>query len=189
MTYDIKIFYLFNNLAGKWPIFDTAIIFFADYFEYFVVAAFLLLLFFSLREMSRRDTKWFYPEKLKVFWTVIISVILSRLIITEIIRFLYCRPRPFIVYAVNQLVEENHCSFPSGHAAFFFALAMAIYFYNKKWGAWFFAAAILMTLARVVAGVHYPTDILAGAIIGISSAYAVFYFVKKNKIWLKQFYR
>ena len=171
MSIDLKIFYFFNNLAEKWPIFDTAIIFFADYFEYFVVAFFIAILFLAP----------FYKDKLKVFLTAAISVVLSRFIITEIIRFLYCRPRPFMAYAVKQLVEENHCSFPSGHAAFFFALAMAIYFYNKKWGAWFFAAAILMTLARVVAGIHYPSDILAGAVIGIFSACAVFYFVKKFK--------
>ncbi len=169
MSLDIKIFYLFNNLAGKWPIFDTAIIFFADYFEYFVVAVFLLILFLAP----------FYKDKLKLFLTAVISVVLSRLVITEIIRFLYCRPRPFMAYAVKQLVSENHCSFPSGHAAFFFALAMAVYFFNKKWGLVFFSAAILMTIARVISGVHYPTDILGGAVIGILSAYAVFYSVKK----------
>ena len=56
---------------------------------------------------------------------------------------------------------------------------MAIYFYNKKWGIVFFVAAILMALARIVAGVHYPLDILGGAAVGILSAYAVFYFAKK----------
>ncbi len=168
MSLDIKIFYLFNDLAGKWPIFDTIIIFFADYFEYFVIAAFLLLLF----------SGWFYRQKTKVFLEVLASVILSRVIITEIIRFLYCRPRPFMAYAVKQLVSENHCSFPSGHAAFFFALAMAVYFFNKKWGLVFFSAAILMTIARVISGVHYPTDILGGAIIGILSAYVVLLFLE-----------
>lgn len=171
MALDIKIFYFFNNLAGKQPVFDAAVFFIADYFEYFVIAAFLLLLF----------SKWFYPEKLKLFWTATVSVILSRLIITEIIRFLYCRPRPFTTYAVNRLVEENQCSFPSGHATFFFALAMAIYFYSKKWGWAFFTAAVLITLARIIAGVHYPIDILGGAVIGVLSAYAAFYFIKKRK--------
>ena len=79
------------------------------------------------------------------------------------------------------MVAENHCSFPSGHAAFFFALAMAVYFYNKKWGTWFFATAILITVARVIAGVHYPPDILGGAVIGIMVAYIVFYFAERTK--------
>jgi len=169
MPIDVKIFYFFNNLAGRWPIFDTVIIFFADYFGYFVAAFFISMLF----------SVPFYKNKLKIFSITVISVVLSRLVITEIIRFLYCRPRPFMAYAVSQLVDENHCSFPSGHAAFFFALAMAIYFYNKKLGAWFFAAAVLIALARVSAGIHYPTDILAGAVIGILSAYTIFFFIKK----------
>ncbi len=169
MAYDVKIFYFFNNLSGKWPIFDTATVFFADYFGYFVMAFFLAILFLAP----------FYRDKLKVFLTVAISVVLSRFVITEIIRFLYCRPRPFMVYTANQLVGEANCSFPSGHAAFFFAMAIAIYFYNKKWGTWFFSAAALITLARVVAGVHYPSDILAGAVVGILSAYMVFYFIEK----------
>ena len=86
-----------------------------------------------------------------------------------------------MAYAVKQLVSENHCSFPSGHAAFFFALAMAVYFFNKKWGLVFFSAAILMTIARVISGVHYPTDILGGAVIGVATAYIVFYFAEKIK--------
>lgn len=163
MSIDVEIFYFFNDWAGKWQIFDTAIIFFADYFEYFVVALFLTILFLAP----------FYKDKLKLFLTAVISVVLSRLVITEIIRFLYCRPRPFLAYTINHLAEDMSCSFPSGHAAFFFALAMAVYFYNKKWGYAFFAAAILMTIARVIAGVHYPADILAGAIIGILTAWAV----------------
>lgn len=167
--YDLKIFYFFNNLAGKSAVFDALVIFFSDYFQYFLVAFFILLLF----------SKWFYREKTKLFLTALTSVILSRLVITELIRFFYCRPRPFVTHVVTQLVEENHCSFPSGHAAFFFALAMAIYFYNKKWGWTFFAAALVMGIARVVAGVHYPLDIAGGAVIGIFSAYFIFYIFKR----------
>ena len=169
MPIDVKIFYFFNNLAGKSAIFDASIIFLADYFGYFVVAAFFTLLFLAP----------FYKDKSRVFLTAVISVVLSRFTITEIIRFSYCRSRPFAAHIVKQLVETNHCSFPSGHAALFFALAMAIYFYNKKWGAWFFSAAVLMGLARIIAGVHYPLDILGGAAVGILSAYAIFYFAKK----------
>ncbi|MBI2635194.1 MAG: phosphatase PAP2 family protein [Parcubacteria group bacterium] len=162
--FDLKLFYLFNNLSGKSEIFDWFAIFFADYFGYFLAVFFLAILFLAP----------FYKDKLKVFLTVAISVVLSRFVITEIIRFLYCRPRPFVAFTANQLVGEANCSFPSGHAAFFFALAMAIYFYNKKWGVWFFVAATLISVSRIVAGVHYPTDILVGAVIGIFNAYIVF---------------
>ena len=165
MTYDFKLFYLLNNLSGKSQVFDWIVIFWAEYLGWLIAVAFLAFLYFSLFSKS---------EKFRIFLVTIISVVLSRFVVTEIIRFLYCRPRPFMTYTLNQLVEDANCSFPSGHSAFFFALAMAIYFYNKKWGAWFFVAAIFISLSRIIVGVHYPVDILGGAIIGILSAYTVF---------------
>lgn len=170
--YDIKIFYFFNNLAGHSAVLNALIVFLADYLQYFLGALFLLLLFFSAYSKK---------EKLKIFWIAAISVAVARLGIVSLIRFFYHRPRPFLTLPVHQLIADNEYSFPSGHAAFFFAMAMAIYFYNKKWGAWFFAAAVLITAARVAAGVHYPTDILGGAIVGVLTAWAVFYFSKKWK--------
>ena len=167
---DVKIFYFFNNLVGKYVIFDTIVIFFADYLQYVLMIIFLSLLYF-----------WSYKrqQKLQIFLITAISMIIARLGFVNLIRFIYPRPRPFIIHQVNQLIPEGINGFPSGHAALFFAMAIAIYFYNKKWGAWFFAAVVLMALARVTAGVHYPLDILAGAIIGVFSAYLVFYFAKK----------
>lgn len=172
MAYDTDFFHLLNNLSGKSEVFDRIVIFAAEYLGWFVAAAFLAVLFFSLFSKS---------EKLKIFLTAAVSVVLSRFIIAEIIRFLYCRPRPFMAYAINHLAENTNCSFPSGHAAFFFALAMAVYFYNKKWGAWFFLAVILISLGRIIAGVHYPADILGGAVVGILSAYMVFYLIKSRR--------
>lgn len=181
MAYDTEFFYLLNNLSGKSEVFDWIIIFAAEYLEWFVAAAFLTFLYFSIFSNL---------EKWRIFLVVAVSVVLSRFIVTEIIRFLYCRPRPFMAYTINHLVDNANCSFPSGHAAFFFALAAAIYFYpvkepkasngasNKKWGAWFFVAAILISLGRIIAGVHYPLDILGGAVIGILSAYTVFNLIK-----------
>ncbi|MDO8560771.1 MAG: phosphatase PAP2 family protein [bacterium] len=165
---DIKIFFFLNNLAEQSPVFDWLVIFFAAYLQYILIALFLL---FLAKVHSLQ-------EKLHIFWVTAISVIISRLIITEFIRFLYHRPRPFLVYQAHQLMAENAYSFPSGHATFFFAFSTAIYCYNKRWGAWLYAASILMGLARVIAGVHYPSDILGGALIGIIIGYAVFRIAK-----------
>ena len=169
MAWDIKIFYLLNDLAGQSPIFDWLVIFFAAYLQYVLIALFLLLLV-STKKYSLR-------EKLRIFLVSAIAVIISRLVITELIRFLYHRPRPFLVYQTHQLIAENAYSFPSGHATFFFALATAVYFYSKRWGLWLFAGSVLMGLARIAAGVHYPSDILGGMIIGIITGWAVFHAV------------
>ena len=113
------------------------------------------------------------PENL-FFSLSAISVILARGIIVEIIRFFYDRPRPFEALGIEPLILNNGApSSPSGHAAFFFALALAVFFTNKKWGYWFFAGALLIGIARIFIGIHWPLDILAGAAVGLISAFLI----------------
>ena len=180
MALDIQLFHFFNNFAGQSRIFDTLIIFLAEYFQYLLVIVFLLLLYFS---------GYARPEKIRVFLVTIGSIIVSRLGVAELIRFFYHRPRPFLALEAHKLIansdwfySDTEWSFPSGHSAFFFAMATAIYLYNKKWGVGFFIAAILMNVSRIVAGVHYPSDILGGMIVGMLTAYVIFYFTEKRKI-------
>lgn len=172
MTLDIKLFYLFNDFVGQSRFFDLLVVFLAAYLQYFLILAFFLLLYFS--GIAKQ-------EKLRIFWAVFISVLVARIGLTELIRFFYHRPRPFVAYRVHQLLSENEWSFPSGHSAFFFAMATALYLYDKKWGLGFFIAAILMNISRIIAGVHYPSDIIGGAIVGITVAYIVFHFIEKRK--------
>lgn len=172
MSLNIEIFHLLNNLASKNTVFDALIIFLSDYLEYFIAGAFLLFLFLNAYSNS---------QKIKIFLVALVSMCVARFGIVDLIRFFYPRPRPFMVYQVNQLISEGINGFPSGHAALFFALAMSAYFYNKKWSVWFFVAAILMGLSRIIAGVHYPVDILVGAIIGALTAWAIFHMAEKIK--------
>jgi len=173
MALDINLFYFFNNLAGQSRIFDTLVVFLAGYFQYLLIAIFLLLLFFS---------GYAKQEKLRLFWITVVSTIIARLGVVELIRFLYHHPRPFVTYQVHQLLSESGWSFPSGHSAFFFAMATAIYLYNKKWGIGFFLAAILMNVSRIIAGVHYPSDIIGGAVVGMAVAYIIFYLAERTKL-------
>ncbi len=165
-TLDTQIFYTLNSLAGQSPLLDNSIVFLASYLAYALGALFLALLLFSS-----------YPkrEKWEMFLVTGAAALISRFGVVELIRFFYHRPRPFIALPdVHQLLANGSWSFPSGHAAFFFALSTAVYLYNKRWGIGFFVATILMTVSRVIAGVHYPSDILGGALIGALVAYATF---------------
>ena len=170
MTLDIQLLYFLNGLAGKSEIIDDVIVFLASYLAYLFIIAFILFLYFS---------RYSIKEKLIIFLTTFSSAIITRFGIAEIIRFFYHRPRPFLVHNLHPLLSSNSWSFPSGHAIFFFAMATAIYLYNKKWGLGFFFAALLITTARVTAGVHYPSDILGGMIIGTITAYMIFLLSKK----------
>ncbi|MBU4142796.1 phosphatase PAP2 family protein [Patescibacteria group bacterium] len=175
MNLDYYLFQQINSLAGLWPILDWLGIFLASYLQYLVVAGLLLFWFWDKSREERIKNCY-------LAGAAISAIILSRLVFTEIIRWIWFRPRPFIDHAVSSLIiHENTGSFPSGHAAFFFALAGAVYFFNRRAGQWLFAAAILISLARVFVGVHYPLDILAGALVGIFSGWLV--------VWLYKLYQ
>ncbi len=156
---------------------NSIIIFCAEYLPYIFVAIFLLILIFSKKD---------FREKIKIFIFTAISVFLSRVVITEIIRYFYYVPRPFVNNDIVPLISHAPtASFPSGHAAFFFALATAItlgHLVSKRTLSVpiiFFLGAILIGISRVMAGLHWPYDILGGAVIGILSAIALFFPFKK----------
>jgi len=165
---DFYLFQLINNLAFKWFWFDACGTFFASDFGYILI--FLLVLFLLLR--------------LKKCWKIAIKAvlagILSRMIIVNIIRWFLPRPRPFVENGVNLLMSySNEPSFPSGHAAFYFAISTVIYFYNKKIGILLFLASVLISISRIFVGIHWPSDILAGAAVGIFSGWLVNRIFKK----------
>lgn len=159
---DYFIFQKINGLAGKSVCIDSLGIFFAEYLGYFLVAILFLFLL--------KNSKKYRPIVIKG----LISAFFARFGITELIRFLWDRSRPFVENNVNLLL--NHpatSSFPSGHAAFYFGLSTIVYFYNKKLGILFLISSSLISISRVFVGVHWPSDVLAGAVIGIFSGWIV----------------
>ncbi len=164
MTIDQIIFQAINGLAHKHWLLDWLGIFLASYLNYFLVLAAIFLL---LKEKNWRQRIYF-------FCLAALSVILARGVITEIIRFFYYQPRPFLALQIQPLVNHDITgSFPSGHATAYFALALAVFYINRKLGWWFLGAAFLVGLARIFVGLHWPLDILAGAIIGLLSAFVI----------------
>ena len=151
---------------------DYLIIFFADYLAWFFVLGVIFFVFIF-------DSK----KRLYILAEALAAAIFSRFVITEIIRFFYHTERPFeTMPGVKQLIEHSTGgSFPSGHAAFFFAIAATIFIYNKRWGSLFLMTSIVMGIGRVAANLHWPVDILGGAVIAIVSSIVVHYFAKKTK--------
>ena len=88
-------------------------------------------------------------------------------ILSNIIKNILRLNRPFIDLHITPLYKEVGFSFPSEHMAVFTAIAVCMFFINKKAGYIFSFIAILVGLSRVIIGVHYPVDILGGAIVGL----------------------
>lgn len=166
MSLDLELFKFINSLAGQSRILDFFGIFFAEYLPYLLGLAAIVLIFY--------ERNW--RKRLYDFFLITGSTILARGLVTTVIRFFFYRERPYVAMpdSVIQLVSKApEASFPSGHATFFFALAVAIYYARPRAFPYFLIGAALIGLARVFAGLHYPVDILAGAILGALSAYAV----------------
>jgi undecaprenyl-diphosphatase len=95
------------------------------------------------------------------------------LLANQAIAHLWDRPRPFSAHpAATHLfaAPSLDASFPSDHAAAAFAIAVAILVFSRLAGAAFLAAATLIAVSRVVVGLHYPSDVLAGAAVGTAAA-------------------
>ncbi|WP_236113777.1 phosphatase PAP2 family protein [Maritalea mediterranea] len=72
-------------------------------------------------------------------------------------------------------------SFPSGHTTTAFALATAIYLLTGRWGALAYIGAVLIALSRIVDGVHYFSDVVAGTFLGVGGALWVYHQYRKRK--------
>jgi len=116
-------------------------------------------------------------------WAALLAIVIA-----NFIGLLIFRERPYLVSPeILQLIPPpltTH-SFPSGHTAVSFAAAAAITLGAPEIGLGAIILAVGVGLGRVAVGVHYPTDILAGAILGILCAYAVRYLRPTLTRWIK----
>ena len=109
------------------------------------------------------------PKTRKAGMAMVIALTLDILCCNVILKPFVARIRPCDVNTAVQLLIERPLdySFPSGHTASSFAAASALYFSRKK--LWIPAAILagLIGFSRLYLYVHYPTDVLAGALLGI----------------------
>ena len=155
-----------NNLANNASILTKIMFLIVDnsLLKGGVVIAVLWYLWFNENGVSLNNRK-----KIGItLWGTIIAIILGR----SLQNLLPYRTRPIFnpefnfPYQIDGL--DMFSSFPSDHAIMFFALATGVFRVSKKWGLFLYAYILLIIcLPRIYLGLHYPTDILAGAVIGI----------------------
>lgn len=100
--------------------------------------------------------------------------VISSAIITNILKYSIKRPRPYVTYPdIEKAANGGSPSFPSGHTSDAFAFATSVSIAYPKWYVIVpsYAWAGAVAYSRMDLGVHYPSDVLAGALIGAGSAY------------------
>lgn len=116
----------------------------------------------------------FYPKTRKVGIMSAVALLGSLLINNYLIKNLVQRPRPFVTFTDLRIIipTPSEFSFPSGHTSSSFAAAAVFYRHlPKKLGLPSVILAGLIGFSRLYVGVHYPTDVIAGALMGILLSY------------------
>lgn len=154
MNADYALFQVINNVAGINPLLDFVMI---------------TITHFGVPLLGILVLHWC---KKKVWCKTGVTVLLVFLV-DFLFKLFFFRQRPFSVYEVNLLVDHlQTASFPSRHTDLAFAVAQSIFFANRKQGIIALSVAFLVGLSRVFVGVHYPSDVGVGALLGIVGAFA-----------------
>ena len=115
------------------------------------------------------------------------ALLMSFLVTNLFLKNYIARIRPFDVYNAGLIIKApTDFSFPSGHTSASFAAAMTFFHFNRKIGKFLIVLAVLIGISRLYLFVHYPTDVIAGAIIGILISDFVYYIYDKKFLKLKK---
>ncbi len=170
-TIDWQLFQVINGMAGHMHALDSVMKACAGGLEY------VLLLLVATLWITPAESDAASSARQRIVIYAILAALLA-LGVNQIIGHLWFRPRPFAHHSVTLLVPHaNDTSFPSDHAAGGFALASAAWLAADRWarrlGWLLLALAVVLAFARVFIGVHYPFDVIAGALIGAATAWLV----------------
>lgn len=160
--FDLAAFHFLNHFAGHHPIVDMVMIVFARYSPALYALLFIIAWFALPRgELTRRHA-------------LVVAVCggLLALLINVVIAQVWFRLRPFEILPLHdfaQLIPHvADASFPSDHVSGAFGFSAGCWGHAAPWVSWSFTLiAVLVMVARVYTGVHWPTDVLAGLVVGI----------------------
>jgi len=130
---------------------------------------------------------WFMFAGLIVLWLIdgrikkeqVLHALLAALIAwvaAMMLKSFLPQSRPFSVNGLPPLTfitPSANSSFPSGHSAVAFGIAVSVWLHSRKVGMWFIVVAAFVGLGRIVSNVHFYADVVGGAMIGVFIAYVV----------------
>ncbi len=170
VEFDHSVFKFINsNLKSKFLDFYISLISYCD-FKYFNLSFFVILII---------SIGILWNNKKECFWTALIllvCILAIGAVITFFLKHYFERLRPLKVLGdknVNTFFEEicHNDAFPSGHTQIAFSICTFMFIVVRKYWYWYLILALGVSFERIYAGYHFPFDVLAGAVIGIISAY------------------
>ena len=167
---DVLFYRALNAFCGSNETLDRLVYHLAGPTGVFMFGLFCLLWFRADGDQIRRR-----QALILVVPAVAIALVLNRTIST----ILPFRVRPMFAIGANApsypwpFDLENWSSFPSDNATYLFAISACLFVVSRYAGTFFGVFSILVCLGRIYFGIHYPTDILSGAILGAGTGYLI----------------
>lgn len=168
--FDIPIILWLKHLAGDWWIFNYSIYCLSD--NHLLKGGIFLAVFWGVWFRTSGDQTRTRTLLLSALAGGLLAIALNQ----AVLMMTPFRPRPYVAHLPGidfpfNLGIAARNSFPSDHAALFFALATGLWFISRRMGiAACLYTAIAICIPRIYLGLHYPSDLMAGAVIGIASA-------------------
>lgn len=138
----------------------------------------------------------FFKNTRRASIVMLISLAIGYIINDFVLKNIFERVRPFDENNEFKVFLENigmelpsGFSFPSGHTFSSFNCAVVLMCFNKKFGYFTLPLASIIAMSRIYLCVHYPTDVLVGAILGIVTALIVYYTYKVVLRMIKKYKR
>jgi len=162
LAWDWALFQSLNSLAGRWPAFDELVrLLMNDYALTTALSVLLVALWFQGRT----------PEERQADHTAAILTVVALVIAMAVLKGLnlaFFRPRPFTSHDGVRLLfyHPSDSSLPSNAATVASVFAIGLARRSPRLGALGIALGSLLGLARIVGGVHYPLDVVTGALLG-----------------------
>jgi len=165
-----KAVFLFFNAYLTHPVLDAVMVRITE-FSFWTVPGLLAAALFVLRENKKKA--------LIVLGLTALTVAISDPFSSQILKKIFTRPRPchpefFVEGGCFLLGMWKSFSFPSSHSMNMFAVAMLYACFYPKYGIYFFAFASMIGYTRVYNGVHYPSDVLGGALFGCLTGWGIY---------------
>ena len=158
-TMNHEILLALYSLATSSALASGVVIFFAQWFPFLVLISAVVYIFLEENESDivRILVRTAFPTL--VVWLIV-----------ALIKHFFPSPRPFAAdLGITPLISvaDPFGAFPSAHAAIFASLAGTMFAKYVRAGKWYLLGAILIAIARVAAGVHWPGDVLTGVLLGL----------------------